>query len=45
MILKNISLLYGNELKLINSTNVQISNNKFKKIKSQITRKSDNVID
>ena len=45
MILKNISLLYGNELKLINSTNVQISNNKFKKINSQITRKSDNVID
>jgi cytosine/adenosine deaminase-related metal-dependent hydrolase len=45
MILKNISILYGNELKFINSTNVQISNNKFKKINSQITRKSDNVTD
>ena len=37
MILKNISLLYGHELKLINSTSVQVSGSKFKKINSRIT--------
>ena len=45
MILKNISLLYGNELQFINSTNILVSDNKFKKINSQVTRKDDNVID
>ena len=45
MILKNISLLYGHELKLINSTSVRISDSKFKEINSQITRKNDNVVD
>ena len=45
MILKNISLLYGHELKLINSTSVKISDSKFKEINSQITRKNDNVVD
>ena len=45
MILKNISLLYGNELQFINSTNILVSDNKFKKINSQVTRKNDNVID
>jgi len=45
MILKNISLLYGHELKLINSTSVQVSDSKFKKINSRITRGHDDVID
>jgi len=45
MILKNISLLYGHELKLINSTSVQIKDEKFYKINSKINNKNDNVID
>ena len=32
MILKNISILYGNELKLLESVTIQILDNKFKKI-------------
>ena len=32
MILKNISLLYGHELKLINSISVQVKDKKFYKI-------------
>jgi len=32
MILKNISVLYGNNLKFIEKTNVLITNNIFKKL-------------
>ncbi len=45
MILKNVSLLYGDELKLINSTNVQIKDAKFNRVNSKINEKNDNVID
>ena len=45
MILKNISLLYGNDLKLINSTSVQVKDTKFNKISLKINEKNDNVID
>jgi len=37
MILKNISILYGYDLKLVEKTNVEVSGNKFKKISSKIT--------
>ncbi|MDA0756794.1 MAG: amidohydrolase family protein [Crenarchaeota archaeon] len=37
MILKNISILYGTELKLIESTNVQIKNKNFTKISKTIS--------
>jgi len=36
MILKNISILYGNNLKFIEKTNVLITNNTFQKISSKI---------
>jgi len=36
MILKNISVLYGNNLKFIEKTNVLITNNTFQKINSKI---------
>jgi cytosine/adenosine deaminase-related metal-dependent hydrolase len=39
LILKNISILYGNELKLIESTNVQIKNKNFAKISKTISLK------
>ena len=39
MILKNISLLYGSELKFIESTNVQIKNKTFSKISKTISSK------
>ena len=35
MILKNISILYGNNLKFIEKTNVLITNNTFQKINSK----------
>jgi len=38
MILKNISTLYGNNLKFIEKTNVLITNNTFQKINSKIKR-------
>jgi len=43
MILKNISVLYGSDLKLVEKTNVEVSGNKFKKISSKITS-SRNVV-
>ncbi|MBT4175377.1 MAG: amidohydrolase family protein, partial [Thaumarchaeota archaeon] len=43
MILKNISILYGNELKLIESTNVQIKNEKFQKISKSISSKEKSI--
>ena len=39
MILKNISILYGTELKYIESTDVQIKNGNFKKISKKIPSK------
>ena len=39
MILKNISILYGTELKYIESTDVQVKNGNFKKISKKITSK------
>ena len=39
MILSNISILYGDELKFIESTNVQIKNGKFEKISNTISSK------
>ena len=43
MILKNISVLYGNELKLIESTNVQIKNKNFTKISKTISSKGKSI--
>ena len=43
MILKNISILYGNELKLIESINVQIKNKKFQKISKTISSKEKSI--
>ena len=45
MILKNVSLLYGHDLKLIDSINVELAESKFKKINSQLNRKNQNVVD
>ena len=39
MILKNISILYGDELKFIESTNIKIKNGIFKKISKKIPSK------
>ena len=43
MILKNISILYGTELKYIESTNVQIKNGNFKKISKKILSKEKSI--
>ena len=43
MILKNISILYGNHLKFIESTNVQIKNGKFEKISKHISSKEKSI--
>jgi len=40
MILKNISILYGSDLKFIKKTNVQISGDKFKKISPRTNSKN-----
>jgi len=44
MILKNISVLYGNDLKFIKKTNVQISGYKFQKISSKISSTKNEAI-
>ena len=44
MILKNISVLYGNDLKFIKKTNVQISGHTFQKISSKISSAKNKVI-
>jgi len=44
MILKNISVLYGNDLKFIKKTNVQISGRTFHKISSKILPTKNKVI-
>ena len=45
MILQNISILYGNNLKFIEKTNVLITNNTFKKISSKIKPAKHKVVD
>ena len=45
MILKNISILYGNNLKFIEQTNVLITNNTFQKIHSKIKPAKHKVVD
>jgi len=45
MILKNISILYGNNLKFIEKTNVLITNNTFQKINSKIKPTKDKTVD
>jgi len=44
MILKNISVLYGNNLKFIEKTNVLITNNTFQKISSKIKPAKNKVV-
>jgi len=44
MILKNISVLYGNNLKFIENTNVLITNNTFKKINPKIKSTKNKVV-
>ena len=43
MILKNISVLYGNNLKFIESTNVKITNQYFEKISTKIKSKDKSI--
>jgi len=43
LILKNISILYGTELKYIESTDVQIKNGNFKKISKKISSKEKSI--
>ena len=45
MILKNVSLLYGHDLKLIDSINIEIAESKLKKISLQVNTKNQNVVD
>ena len=45
MILKNISVLYGNDLKFIEKTNVLITNNTFQKINSKIKPVKGKIVD
>ena len=44
MILKNISILYGNDLKFIEKTSVQINGNTFQKIASKIKPAKNKVV-
>jgi len=44
MILKNISILYGNNLKFIEKTNMLITNNTFQKISSKIKPAKNKVV-
>ena len=45
MILKNISILYGNDLKFIESTNVKITNKKFQNISPDIISSKEKTLD
>ena len=45
MILKNISILYGSDLKFIESTDVKIRNKKFQNISPQIISFKEKVLD
>jgi len=44
MILKNISILYGNDLKFIEKTSVQINGNTFQKIASKIKPAKNKIV-
>ena len=44
MILKNISVLYGNDLKFIEKTSVQITGNTFQKISSKIKPSKNKIV-
>ena len=44
MILKNISILYGNDLKFIENTSVQITGNTFQKISSKIKPSKNKIV-
>ena len=43
MILKNISILYGTELKHIESVDIKIKNEKFEKISKKISSKGKSI--
>ena len=45
MILKNISLLYGNDLKFIESTNIKITDQKFQKFNQKINSSKEKTFD
>ena len=45
MILKNISILYGADLKFIESTNVKITNKKFQKISPRMISHKEKILD
>ena len=45
MILKNISVLYGDDLKFIESTNVKIADKKFQSISTQIISPKEEIFD
>jgi cytosine/adenosine deaminase-related metal-dependent hydrolase len=45
MILKNISILYGTDLKFIESTDVKITNKKFQKISPRIISRKEKILD
>ena len=45
MILKNISVLYGDDLKFIESTNVKITDKKFHSISTQIISPKEEIFD
>ena len=45
MILKNISVLYGDDLKFIESTNVKITDKKFQSISTQIISPKEEIFD
>ena len=45
MILKNISLLYGNDLKFIESTNIKITDQKFQKFNLKINSSKEKKFD
>ena len=45
MILKNISIFYGTDLKFIESTDVKITNKKFQKISPRIISRKEKILD
>ena len=45
MILKNISILYGNDLKFIEKTNVQVAGDTFQKISSKTKPSKNKFVD
>ena len=45
MILKNISILFGDDLKFIESTDIKITNKKFQSISPQIISSKEKILD